>query len=70
MLAITQSLHPLVIAHALYVWQKNGWDHCCTVSLYQSLFIAQTIKPRRPSLACCYSAGPWVALPASQTGVP
>lgn len=34
------------------------------------LFIAQTIKLKRPSLACCYSAGPQVALPASQTGVP
>lgn len=34
------------------------------------LFIAQTIKLKRPSLACCFSAGPQVALPASKTGVP
>lgn len=39
----------------------------CTVSL---LFIAQTIRQRRPSLPHCSSAGPPVALPASQTGVP
>lgn len=48
---------------------KNGWARHA-LSLYPSLFIAQTIKLRRPSLACCYSARPWVALPASQTGVP
>lgn len=39
----------------------------CSLSL---LFIAQTIRQRRPSLPRCSSAGPPVAMPASQTGVP